>query len=67
MNKWLTGFLGITILEILCALPFIGGIVGTIKVLVGTGIIIEIIKREKPQQIVQPEETPTETNKKTEE
>ena len=67
MNKWLTGFLGITILEILCALPLIGGIVGTIKVLVGTGIIIEIIKREKPQQIAQTEETPTETNEKPEE
>lgn len=67
MNKWLTGFLGITILEILCALPFIGGIVGTIKVLVGTGIIIEIIRREKPQPIAQIEETSAETNEKTEE
>ena len=67
MNKWLTGFLGITILEILCALPLIGGIVGTIKVLVGTGIIIEIIKREKPQQIAKIEETSNEANEKTEE
>lgn len=49
MNKWLVGFLGIAILEILCALPFVGGLITLIKVLVGMGIIIEMLKREKIQ------------------
>lgn len=49
MNKWVVGFLGIAILEILCAVPFVGGLISFIKVLVGMGIIIEILKREKIQ------------------
>lgn len=63
MNKWLVGFLGIVILEILCAIPFVGGLVSFVKVLVGMGIIIEILKREKIQDAPKTETIESSTDK----
>lgn len=47
VNKWVRGLTGIAILEIVSLVPYVGGIVGFAKVLIGLGIVVELFKKQE--------------------
>lgn len=46
-NKWVCGLTGIVILEIVSIVPYIGGVIGFAKILIGLGIVVELFKKQE--------------------